>query len=214
MPNSPDYSQGKIYKIVYKEDETQFYIGATAKVYVSNRISLHRLRSKERTENKLYKFINEHGGWNNFSIQIIEYYPCKSLVELNKREAHWIHEIKPTLNTIAPPFDPAERKQKYLEKARENYKKHPEYKAKGMEKVECDISHRIVSRSKLPRHKRDSCTNGTKEECKLCHNMFCRSNIKKHESKCHPPREPDERKDRNKEYMRCCRERKREKEKK
>lgn len=81
----PDYSKGKIYKIVNSEND-MMYVGSTTKQYLSNRMAGHRTDAKRRGKwGALYKAMNEIGA-DKFKISLIENYPCDSLEELEARE--------------------------------------------------------------------------------------------------------------------------------
>ena len=47
---------------------------------------------------KIYEFIRENGDWENFNVEIVEYYPCKNEKELKVREQYYIKKYEPTLN--------------------------------------------------------------------------------------------------------------------
>ena len=99
----PDYSKSVIYKIYCKDEEIkEIYIG------VSCKFSSRRSKHKKNTNNKvgrlywlkLYKYIRENKGWNNFNMEIIEFYPCNSKEDLNIREKYYIDLYNAGLNTI------------------------------------------------------------------------------------------------------------------
>jgi hypothetical protein len=60
---------------------------------------------------KLYKFIRENGGWDSFSMVLIEKYPCKDTHEATSRERYWYETLNAQLNAIYPQRSRAE----YLE---------------------------------------------------------------------------------------------------
>jgi predicted DNA binding CopG/RHH family protein len=49
-----------------------------------------------------YKFIREHGGWDNWSMIEIEKYPCNDQNEALAKERHWIEQLNANLNTSIP----------------------------------------------------------------------------------------------------------------
>jgi hypothetical protein len=82
-----------VYKIYCKnQDITDCYIGSTKDF--NRRISEHRYTFKNKN-NKLYNFIREHGGIDNWGFVCIE-----DNIEYNllDREKYWITQLKPTLN--------------------------------------------------------------------------------------------------------------------
>ena len=92
-----------IYKIYCKDENIKdFYIGSSTNLYV--RINVHKCRcNNEDTDGyylKLYEFIRENGGWENFNIEVIEYFNCNSKKELIQKEQEYINKLKPSLNYL------------------------------------------------------------------------------------------------------------------
>ena len=90
-----DYSNGLIYKIVCRdENDTEIYYGST--VNFISRQSHHKSsctnpNDKEYHTNK-YKFMREHGGWENWHMIFIKNFPCETLQELKIEEQKYITE--------------------------------------------------------------------------------------------------------------------------
>jgi len=78
----PDYSQGKIYKIVNTVNE-KIYIGSTVTA-LYRRMKDHRQQAKTRTS-KFYSAMRRHGV-ENFKIELIKDYPCETLKQLEDKE--------------------------------------------------------------------------------------------------------------------------------
>lgn len=100
-----DYSCGKIYKLVCRDVLiTDQYVGSTCA------FSARRFHHKKNTTNRVskayhrrvYTFIRNHGGFENWDMIQIEAYPCNSKLELLARERYWYDQLKPTLNTNIP----------------------------------------------------------------------------------------------------------------
>ena len=89
------YNFGKIYKLVSNKSD-DIYVGSTC-LPLQTRLWRHITQSK-RTINKLYSEMSRLG-LEGFKIELIEAYPCNDNVELLEREAYWINELKPSLNT-------------------------------------------------------------------------------------------------------------------
>lgn len=103
MEKNPDYSETVIYKIIPNNDELKYcYVGNTTNI--EKRINGHRSSCKNincQSYNKLlYKTIRENGGWNEWSIIIIEKFPCNNDVEARQREQFYIKELNANLNII------------------------------------------------------------------------------------------------------------------
>jgi len=93
----PDYSNGKIYKLVFGRRQER-YIGSTTQP-LHQRLCGHR-GSKG---SKPIKALVEKVGRMNVRIILIENYPCSHKNELLSREQYWIDELKPALN-IKPAY--------------------------------------------------------------------------------------------------------------
>jgi putative AlgH/UPF0301 family transcriptional regulator len=94
-----DYSQSVIYFIRHKTNNTlPFYIGGAYDF--NNRVSNHSSKSKnikDRDYNlKVYKFIRQNGGWEEWEMIIHEKYPLyletneENERALDMREQYWI----------------------------------------------------------------------------------------------------------------------------
>ena len=90
----PDYSKAKIYKIVNTIDN-EIYIGSTVERF-SERMAKHRYSMKTKPQYLLYQHMNSVGV-EHFGIELIEYYPCATIEELQAKEGEWIRKIG-TLN--------------------------------------------------------------------------------------------------------------------
>ena len=105
MPKVPrDYSNGLIYVIFCRDRAIMdLYIGSTTNF--RQRKSKHKTESKNRggkKQAKVYNFIREHGGWDNWDIMIIEKFPCNYSHELLAREMYWQELLKSSLNSGTP----------------------------------------------------------------------------------------------------------------
>ena len=94
---SNKYTFGKIYKLMTTESNDT-YIGSTC-LPLKMRLWRHLALSKRiSTTNKLYNTMKRIGT-KAFKIELIEDYPCNTNKELIEREAYWITECTPSLNT-------------------------------------------------------------------------------------------------------------------
>jgi hypothetical protein len=100
-----DFSKGLIYKIVCLDPEiTDCYVGS------STNFKQRKAQHKNRCNNpnnkaynyNVYKFIREHGGWENFQMLQIEEYPCNSSHELALQERFHLENLKASLNKYIP----------------------------------------------------------------------------------------------------------------
>ena len=180
-PKAKDYSKSVVYKICCRDPSiTDCYVGSTTNLV--QRRSTHK-RSCNNPSHKshhlrVYEFVRQHGGWENWQVVPIEEYPCDSISALEIRENHWFSTIKPSLNVRTPGayavaggepeykkqryvenkeersvYDKqyyAERKDKILEKQKQYY---AENRDKILEKITCECG-AVVSRQSLPRHRK------------------------------------------------------------
>ena len=102
MPKTPiNYSNCVMYRIVCNDiNITDCYVGHSTNL--TKRRYKHR-RDSLTKDIKVYKFIRDHGGFDNWSVIEIEKYPCADYDEAVMRERHWIESYKATLNTANIP---------------------------------------------------------------------------------------------------------------
>lgn len=101
-----DYSKTIIYKIVCKDLEvTEVYVGHTTDF--KTRKSNHKYscnNEKDKNYNfKVYKYIRDNRGWDNFDmIEIEKFSECKDSNEALARERYWFEKLNAKLNMICP----------------------------------------------------------------------------------------------------------------
>ena len=90
-----------IYQIKCKDTDNikHCYIGST-KNWEARKNS-HRYASNNNVQLKLYQFINNNGGWNNFEMIILES-PCITKHEAVLLEKQYIQNYQSTLNKNKP----------------------------------------------------------------------------------------------------------------
>ena len=100
-----DYSNTVFYKIYCKDPAVKdLYVGHTTN-FVQRKYHHKRTCIKENDANhhlKVYKFIREHGGWDNWKMDIIAFQDCYDHYEARKVEQHYYETLKATLNSIEP----------------------------------------------------------------------------------------------------------------
>jgi hypothetical protein len=100
-----DYSNTIIYKITCKNTEiTDKYVGHT--IDFSKRKYAHMNNTNSERSPcynlKLYKFIRDNGGWDNWKMDIVNFYNCANLREAKVKEQEHYIELQATLNSIEP----------------------------------------------------------------------------------------------------------------
>ena len=175
MPKK-NYQNTIIYKIYCKDESiTEIYIGHTTNfkhrknAHISN---CNNEKSKEYNL-KLYIYIRNNGGFDNFNIIELEKYPCNNDKEALLREGYWVKELNSSLNIQLPSRTEKEWRQENKQIINENAKKYREenkqiikekrkiyreenkqiIKEKGKEIIKCECGCQIRKDSLL-RHKK------------------------------------------------------------
>jgi hypothetical protein len=134
-----DYSQVCIYKICCKDISiNDIYVGHTTNF--EQRKNSHKRSCETLNKNiRLYNFIRENGGWDNWTMIQIETCNCNNKREAEMKERYWIETLNSKLNCNMPITTKEEKekqkqdwyeenKQEILEKAKENYEENKEQK--------------------------------------------------------------------------------------
>ena len=96
------YLSSIIYKITCNDPRVkEMYIGSTTQIRFYSRRRSHKNKSKS-SNIKLYQFIRDNNGWDNFNMIIVEKFECNSKKELHAREGEMVTIHKATLNTQLP----------------------------------------------------------------------------------------------------------------
>ena len=100
-----DYSKTIIYKLCCNDpDVTEIYIGNTTDF--TKRKNGHKSRCNNENSKKylfkVYQYIRSNGGWNNWSMILIEKYPCLDALEAKQKEQDYILKLHSTLNSQIP----------------------------------------------------------------------------------------------------------------
>jgi hypothetical protein len=86
-----------IYKIVHLTKPELIYIGSTSNFNM--RRSQHKIKSKDADPKiKLYKSIQENGGWDQFKCEVVEEIEINNREEGRIRENKFIEELNAVLN--------------------------------------------------------------------------------------------------------------------
>jgi len=130
-----NYQNGFIYKLCCKDTNIKDeYIGSSTNF--TRRKSAHKKSSinpnDEKYHYRVYKFIRDNGGFENFCMIQIEKYPCDSKRELETRERYFIELYESKLNCIIPTRT---KKELYKDKKDEILQKNKEYRDKHTDKI-------------------------------------------------------------------------------
>ena len=127
------YENGVIYMIHHKTDDTkEFYIGSSFEFKA--RCRAHKSdcnnQNNKNYNYKVYKYIRENGGFNEWRIVKLYDYPCKNKYQLELEEQRMVKKYKSTLNTQIPRRTKKEyrkdNKKKILQKETERYQNNKE----------------------------------------------------------------------------------------
>ena len=149
----PDYSKCVIYKLCCKNlDVKEIYVGSTCNF--TKRKNKHKtdssnLNSKSHNS-KVYKFIRDNGGFENWDMVMVEEYPCENIMQKVKRERYWCEELKSELNSISPCRDKKEYRQYKKEKLKEYYQDNKE------KLIEYQKEYRQDNKEKIKEYRQDN----------------------------------------------------------
>jgi len=100
-----DYSNTLFYKIYCKDTSiSEVYIGHTTN-FVQRKSCHKQSCNNSKCANhdcKLYKFIRDNGGWDNWRMDIVAHHECNDHYEARKKEQEYFILYKATLNSIEP----------------------------------------------------------------------------------------------------------------
>jgi hypothetical protein len=125
-----NYETGAIYKIVCKDlNIKDLYVGSTSRFEnrIHHHISVCNNPLSKAYNYHVYDFIRQNGGFENWQILLVEYYPCNDRHELQKREREVMEQLNATLNVRKAIITPEEVKiysEKYYKDNKDTYKAH------------------------------------------------------------------------------------------
>tara|TARA_R100000951_G_scaffold8297_3_gene7540 strand:- start:4078 stop:4737 length:660 start_codon:yes stop_codon:yes gene_type:complete len=117
-----DYSKSCIYKLCCKDTSiTDCYIGSTTNF--RSRKNLHKSNCNNEKNKKfnfkVYQFIRDNGGWNNWDMILVEKVNVNDGYELHKQERKYIEELNATLNSVIPTRTKKEYRENNKDKLKE-----------------------------------------------------------------------------------------------
>jgi len=116
MAVDADNSKITIYKIYCLDENIKdIYVGQTTDFNGRKRSHKFYCNNENYTEynQKLYQFIRNNGGFENWNMIQIEEYQFNNKREANARETYWMKELKSTLNSRQSFTTEEERKEQY-----------------------------------------------------------------------------------------------------
>jgi hypothetical protein len=169
-----DYSKTKIYEIVCNETEER-YVGSTVSDYLCQRLAGHKNAYNQWVKGK-HSFITCFPilKRNNYTMTLLEKYPCNDADERHAREGHWIRKLDCVNKNIAGRSQKEyyeENKEDILRQQKEYHEANKEYiheyqkeyretnkeriKNKKSEKVLCECGCQ-VTRQNISTHQRSN----------------------------------------------------------
>lgn len=159
----PDYKKNIIYKLCCKDSNiTDIYVGHTCNF--NQRKNIHKIRCNNanlKEHNfRVYKFIRNNGGFNNWEMIQIEEWSCNNSKEALLRERYWVDELKSSLNHQIPMRTQKEYRnvnKNIINEYMKNYRieNREKISQKQSEKVECPHCNNIITKGNLTRHIRN-----------------------------------------------------------
>tara|TARA_R110002153_G_scaffold81791_1_gene206934 strand:+ start:894 stop:1475 length:582 start_codon:yes stop_codon:yes gene_type:complete len=189
MPKVPiDYSKTIMYKLVCNDLKIkECYVGHTTEMTkrkCTHKSSCNNEKDKEHNHKK-YVYIRDNGGWDNWSMVMIEEYSCKNKQEATKRERELYEELQSTLNMYKP-YRSLEEKKEYSKKNgkeyRENNKEYHKERSKKYRENNKEKWSDVYRKTELIKRKND------KECCEYCNKEMRKDCIKRHQKSWCPNR--------------------------
>lgn len=101
-----DYQNTIIYGIFKTDNPTIYYVGMTTnfcKRKAHHKSNANITDEKHKKYNfTLYNTIRNNGGWEAFTMNVIEIFSCNSRLEASVRENHYFHLYNATMNGQVP----------------------------------------------------------------------------------------------------------------
>ena len=158
--SNQNFNQARIYKITCNLPTiNEIYIGSTANYEercIKHRTHCHNVNHPSYGY-KVYNYIRANGGFGNFTIDVIEHYPCANKTAMRIREQYWIDEYKPTLNNNKA-YITADELKEWHQKYRIN--NNDQLRAKAKQVIQCSLCDKTYTKSnKLKHQKSKYCKN-------------------------------------------------------
>ena len=194
-----DFSKTIIYKIVCNDLTIKdCYIGHT--INMTKRKCVHKSRchnEKDKHHNlKIYQIIRQNGGWSNWSMILVEKFPCKNKHEACKREREIFEEIDAKMNMVRlyrtqeelKEYKKQNQKKYYHEK--QYYQDHKEQFKQYYQDHKGEISekkkqyYQEKKQEKKQYYQEKKAELNKKIQCEFCAKLISNCNMKRHHYTC------------------------------
>jgi len=171
MENKNKYNESIIYQITCNDPNiTDTYIGSTTDY--KTRIRRHKNSCNNEKDNnyncKVYQFIRENGGFDNFTFNILEECNCENKNDLQKKERYYIQLLKSNLNNNIPTRTQQEYELENRDKILEYQKQY------NLDNIEKYKQYYINNKNKILEYQKQ------KIICNICNSEVCRSSLSRH----------------------------------
>jgi len=206
MPKTPmDYSKTIIYKIVCNDLSIKdCYVGHTTdmtKRKCSHKFNCNNEKNKSYNR-KIYQIIRENGGWDNWSMLLVEKFPCNDKRESEKREREVYEELEAKMNTLRPYITQEETKQYHKQYKKQYHQEHKEEKKHYNKQYRQEHKqyheeyhkkyreeHKDILNEKGRKYRQEHQTEinekrKEKAECEFCSKLLSNRNISRHHKTC------------------------------
>jgi hypothetical protein len=122
-----NYSNTVMYKIVSNNlNIRDCYVGSTTEFTKRkwNHKSDCTNNNSKKYNLKVYQFIRDNGNWENWSMVLLEMYPCVNHLESLQRERYWCENLNATLNSLVPSRTNKEYREQHIEESKQYREQH------------------------------------------------------------------------------------------
>jgi hypothetical protein len=155
-----NYSESIIYKICCRNtDIKEIYIGSTTNFRLrkcQHKTICHNNKNKKYNL-RVYQFIRDNGGWENFDMVQVEQYNATDKRDLHSRERHWFEQLNANLNSQIPSRTQKEYNKEYYKDNKDkisSYKKQYYHQKKEIKTCVCGGTYEYGHTSTRNRHYR------------------------------------------------------------
>ena len=189
-----DYSKSCIYKLCCRDTNiTDCYVGSTTNFRTRKwqHKSYCNKEDNKAYNRKVYQFIRDNGGWNNWDMVLIEKVNVNDGYELHKQERKYIEELNSTLNCCIPTRTMKEWCENNKEKLKE-YRENNKDKITEIKKEWCENNKEKIKKWKKEYYEnnkeklkeyRENNKDRLKEkiECPICNSIVRKYSLKRHQ---------------------------------
>ena len=160
-----DYSNTIIYKITCKDTNIKdLYVGHTTN-FVQRKYSHEKLCINKKSPNykcKLYETIRNNGGWENWNMEVIDFFKCHDHYQARQKEQEYFISLNATLNSIEPMSKPKVN----LQKTTTNMEKNNIFICEYCN-FKCNKQSSFIRHKETNKHKRNITGNSSKNVIKI-----------------------------------------------